>query len=120
MMRAQPQMMRMDCPVERFAWPAAPPGPAFSVRPVQLRFGNAQLAAVGLRFRTAVPVQAVLADVVGQMLLHEICERRVSLRTALRSAIGTAAAKGNYFPLMYAIYGPSNVQFRALTDDRET
>ncbi|MFI6833081.1 hypothetical protein ACIBG5_38610 [Kribbella sp. NPDC050241] len=59
------------------------------------------------------PVQAVLADVVGQMRLHEICERRVSLRTALRSAIETAAAKGNYFPLMYTTYGPSNVQFRA-------
>jgi hypothetical protein len=59
------------------------------------------------------PIQAALADVVGQKLLAEICEHRVSLRQALRSVINAAAAKGNYFPLMYAIYGPSNVQFCA-------
>ncbi|GAA3537110.1 CHAT domain-containing protein [Kribbella ginsengisoli] len=59
------------------------------------------------------PVQAAIADAIGRKLLSEVCDHRVSLRTALRSAINDAAAQGNYFPLMYAIYGPNNVQFCA-------
>lgn len=59
------------------------------------------------------PVQATLANVIGRTLLAAVCDQRLSLRKALRSAINAAAAKDNYFPLMYAIYGPSNVQFRA-------
>ncbi|MEV5961473.1 CHAT domain-containing protein [Kribbella sp. NPDC051952] len=59
------------------------------------------------------PVQAAIADAIGRKLLSEVCDHRVSLRTALRSATNDAAAEGNYFPLMYAIYGPNNVQFCA-------
>lgn len=57
------------------------------------------------------PVQAILADAIGQRLLAEIVTERRSLRMALRAVISAGATEGNYFPLMYAIYGPSNVQF---------
>ncbi|BCW75438.1 CHAT domain-containing protein [Arthrobacter sp. NicSoilB11] len=59
------------------------------------------------------PIQAALADEIGKLLLEDICEERMSLRQALRAVIKAGMEKGNYFPLMYAVYGPSNVRFGA-------
>ena len=59
------------------------------------------------------PVAAPLAHVVGQALVREICEKRLPLRAALRYVINKGAEKDNYFPLMYAIYGSSDVRFSA-------
>jgi hypothetical protein len=58
-------------------------------------------------------VIAGLADQVGQRLVTEIVEERQTLRAALRSVIRAGAEVGNYFPLMYAVYGPNNVEFTA-------
>lgn len=57
------------------------------------------------------PVQASMANQVGIRLLEEIITHRHSLRTALRAVVSAGAAEQNFFPLMYAIYGPSNVKF---------
>jgi hypothetical protein len=66
------------------------------------------------------PVAAPLAHVVGQALVREICEKRLPLRAALRYVINKGAEKDNYFPLMYAIYGSSDVRFSAPAAPRLT
>jgi len=57
------------------------------------------------------PINASFADMFGRQILCEILERRRSLRDALRSVSDAAAEESNYFPLMYAIYGLSTIQF---------
>lgn len=57
------------------------------------------------------PINATFADVFGQRLLAEIVRQRRSLRDAFRVVSDEAAADDNFFPLMYAVYGLSTVQF---------
>lgn len=57
------------------------------------------------------PVNPSFADVFARRVLTEFLERGVSLRDALRTVSDEAASDGNFFPLIYAVYGPSSVQF---------
>lgn len=57
------------------------------------------------------PVHSGFADVLGQRLLTKILQEQLSLRDALRAVSNEAADVSNYFPLMYAVYGRSSVQF---------
>lgn len=57
------------------------------------------------------PVQATIANLVGQSVLKGLLEDSLSLREAMRATVSAAAKAKNYFPLMYAIYGPNNVRF---------
>jgi len=56
-------------------------------------------------------INASFADVFGRRLLWEILRNRRSLRDAFRVVSDEAAADGNFFPLIYAVYGLNTVQF---------
>jgi hypothetical protein len=59
------------------------------------------------------PINVSFADAFGQRLLTELLLRRRSLRDAIRVVSDEAARESNYFPLIYAVYGSSTVQFTA-------